>query len=91
MGTVRHYAGNFLANLVDTLPENICQQLYPHLINLLMKITGANHKLYLLFDTVSAVMTHKSELYAPDQETLVAWMLMVLDQVPIMFGSLMKI
>lgn len=91
MGSVRHYAGHFLANLVDTLPEQFCQQLYPHLMNLLMKVTSANHKLYLLFDAVSAAMTHKSELYAPEQETLVAWMLMVLDQVPIIFGSLLKI
>lgn len=67
MSTIRHYAGTYLANLIDTLPETFSSKLYPHLLNLLLKITAANHKLYLLFDTTASALTHKSELYTPDQ------------------------
>lgn len=60
MGIVRQYAGSYLANLIDTLPEAFSGRLHPQLVALLLRVTAANHKLYLLFDYISGALTHKS-------------------------------
>lgn len=91
MATVRQYSGAYLANLIDTLPEAFTARLHPHLLTFMLRITAANHKLYLLFDSLSASLTHKSELYAADQQNLVECFLMLLDQIPMLYGSLLKI
>jgi hypothetical protein len=91
MSTVRQYSGTYLANLIDTLPEAFCSRLYPHLINILLRITSANHKLYLLFDIISGALTHKSEMYTQEQQNLTNCFLMLLDQIPMLYGSLLKI
>lgn len=67
MSSIRYFAGTYLANLVDTLPETFSSKLYPHIMMLLVKISGTNHKLYLLYEIVSNLLTNKSELYAADQ------------------------
>jgi hypothetical protein len=60
MGSVRQYAGFFVANLIDTLPETFTSRLHPNLLALLLKLSSANAKLYLLFDALAAALTQKS-------------------------------
>jgi hypothetical protein len=91
MSGVRHYAGTFVANLVDTLPEAFTARLHPHLLNLLLRLASANSKLYLLFDAIAAAMTHKSELYSAEMEALSELYLQLLDHVPMIYGSLLKL
>jgi hypothetical protein len=91
MATVRQYAGTYLANLFDTLPESFTARLHPHLLNLLLRISAANSKLYLLFDALASALTHKSELYSAEMQTLAGHYLVLLDQLPMLYGSLLKL
>lgn len=88
---LRHYAGTFLANLFDTLPEAFTARLHPHLLNLLLRIANANTKLYLLFDSLAAALTHRAELYTAEMQNLAGFYLLLLDQIPILYGSLLKL
>lgn len=65
--------------------------MYPNLCTLLLKITATNHHLYLLFELISQTLTHKSELYTPEQESIIGWLLMLLEQIPELYNSLLKI
>jgi myosin heavy subunit len=91
MGSVRQYAGIFLANLQDTLPPSFSEQLHPHLTAILLKVASTNHHLYLLFEACSQALTHKSELYTAEQESVAGWLLLLLEQVPELYCSLVKI
>jgi hypothetical protein len=91
MATVRQYSGAFVANLIDTLPEAFTSRLHPLLLSLLLRLSAVNHKLYLLFDILAAALTHKSELYSADQQTLTGFYLCLLDHIPLLYGSLLKL
>lgn len=91
MASIRQYAGIFLSNIYDTLPEKFSLNFYPNLTNLLLRITSTNHNLYLLFELCSQALTHKSELYTADQESIATWLLILLEQVPELYNSLFKI
>ena len=51
-------------------------------MNLLLKISGCRHNLFLLFETCAEALTHKSELYTAEQENVAGWLLLLLEQVP---------
>lgn len=91
MATVRQYAGAFVANLIDTLPEAFTSRLHPLLLALLLRLSSVNHKLYLLFDLLAAALTQKSELYSAEQQTLAGFYLILLDHIPLLYGSLLKL
>lgn len=88
---LRTYAGTCLANLVDTLPEAFTSRLHPRLLDLLLRLSAASSKLYLLFDALAAALTHKSELYTADMQNLAACYILLLDQLPLLYGSLLKL
>lgn len=80
-----------MANLIDTLPEAFTSRLHPLLLALLLRLSSINHKLYLLFDLLAAALTQKSELFSADQQTLAGFYLILLDHIPLLYGSLLKL
>ena len=91
MASLKLSTGILLTNLYETLPQNYVGRLYPNLMNLLLKITGTSHNLYLLFQVCSQTLTHKNQLYKADQENIAGWLLLLLEQIPELFSSLFKI
>ena len=91
MAAVRHHSGILLANLYETLPPAFTARLYPHLTSLLLSLAATIHNLYLLFDLCASALTHKTELYDPEQEITAGWLLLLLEQIPELYSSLFKI
>ncbi len=80
-----------MLNLIQTIPESYTQQFYPDIIKIVIDLKSANDKLYLLFDTASSYIRTRSDIFSKDNLEKARWLIMLLEQVPLLYGQLTKI
>ena len=70
-----------MLNILEALPDDFSQKLYPEGIDLIVTIKTARDKLYYLFDTVSTQLRERNELYSDENTELANWMLILMDKI----------
>ncbi len=89
--SIKNIVGVQMLNLIDTIPESYTQQFYPEIIKIVIDLKSANDKLYLLFDTASSYIRTRTDIFSKDNLEKARWLIMLLEQVPLLYGQLTKI
>lgn len=62
------------------------------MIKVITDVKNANDKLYLLFDTICMFIKMKSDVfYSKDYSEIAHWIIVILEQIPLLYGQLKKI
>ena len=88
---IKNIVGVEMLNIVETIPESYTKQFYPEIINIVIDLKSANDKLYLLFDTVSTYIRTRNDIFAKENLDKAKWLVMLLEQIPLLYGQLTKI
>ncbi len=89
--SIKNIVGVQMLNLIDIIPESYTQQFYPEIIKIVIDLKSANDKLYLLFDTASSYIRTRNDIFSKDNLEKARWLIMLLEQVPLLYGQLTKI
>jgi dsDNA-binding SOS-regulon protein len=89
--SIKNVVGVQMLNLMNTIPESYTQQFYPEIVKIVIDLKTANDKLYLLFDTACSYFKTRADIYSKDNLEKAHWLVMLLEQVPLLYGQLTKI
>lgn len=88
---MKNVVGVQMLNIIDTIPESYTNQFYPEIVKIVIDLKSANDKLYLLFDAATGYLRTRGDIYAKDNIEKAKWLVLLMEQVPLLYGQLSKI
>ncbi len=77
--------------MLEALPEDFSQKLYPEGVDLMVSVKTCRDKLYYMFEAISGQLRERNELYTEENLELAKWMLLLLNLTSDVFPQLFRI